>query len=385
MKRIIFSVLVILLGLEIKADIAPDPIKAKGITIRQPTEIKMIYEKVVVDLTLDSSFVHCYFKLHNEGKARKIQIGYPNMSYYSNNDRRNFKFNQIKVYENGKKLDDINFFAPDSINLHNNDNNNKPWYLWDTYFDENETRVIVVSYSLPHGIVKNNLYYKFDYLLSTGAGWKGDIDTAEIIINLKNFDRDLILKTSPDNFTTTGDQIFWKLYDIEPTLRDDISISYEKEKGQYGERLKIAHLPVWILNDAIILSNDIRDVNVNNLENLNPNEIASINVIKASESAKMKFPNIDCSNGLILIYTKRFAIDKFFKTIHSRLPGKGNAVKFSSVSDFEDNYSLIINEKIIKKGVTLYEEIMKIDKNSILDISIKKLENNQKEIDIKLK
>lgn len=385
MKKIIISVLVILLSLDIKADIAPNPIQAKGITIRQATEIKMTYEKVVVDLTLDSSFVHCFFRLHNEGKAQKIQIGYPNMSYYSINDRCNFKFSQIKVYENGKKLDDINFFAPDSINFHNNDNNNKPWYLWDTYFDENETRVIVISYSLPHGVVKNNLYYKFDYLLSTGAGWKGDIDTAEIIINFKNFDKDLILKTSPDNYTTTSDQIVWKLYDIEPTLKDNISISYEKEKGQYGEQLKIAHLPVWILNDKIILSNDIRDVNGNKFENLNPNEIASINVIKASESGKMKFPNIDCSNGLILIYTKRFAIEKFFKTIHSRLPGKPNAIKFSSISDFENNYSLVINEKIIKKGSTLYEEIMKIDKNSILDISIKKLENNLKEIDIKLK
>ena len=169
MKKLIVSVLIILLGLNIKADIAPDPIRANGITVLQPTDIKLTYEKVTVDLTLDSSFVHCYFRLHNEGKARKIQIGYPNMSYYSNNDRRNFKSNPINVSENGKKIDNINFYIPDSINLRNNDNNNKPWYLWDTNFDENETRVIVVTYSLPQGIVKNDLYYKFEYLLSTGA------------------------------------------------------------------------------------------------------------------------------------------------------------------------------------------------------------------------
>jgi hypothetical protein len=384
MKRIIFSVFIVLLGLEIKADIAPDPIKAKGIAIYQPTEIKLTYEKVVVNLTLDSSFVHCYFKLHNEGKARKIQIGYPNMSYYSNNDQHNFRFNPINVFENGKKIDDINFFSPDSINLRNNDNNNKPWYLWDTYFDENETRLIVLSYSLPHGIVKNNLYYKFDYLLSTGAGWKGDIDSAEIIINLKNFDKDLILKTSPKNFTSTGNQIGWKLYAIEPTLKDDISICYEKEKGQYGERLKQTRFPVTLFDNNTILSNDIRDVNVPTLENLNLNEIASLSVLKASESVKMKFPNIDCSNGLILIYSKRFAINKLLKIIKSRSKAFVEELKSSTISDFEENYSLNINDKIIKK-VDMTGAIVKLDENSILDISIKKLGNNQTEIYLKLK
>jgi hypothetical protein len=283
LKKSIIAALVVLFSLNINADIAPNPIQAKGIAINIPTEIKLIYEKVIVDLTLDSSFVCCYFRLHNEGKARNIQIGYPNMSYYSNNDRRSFKSNPINVYENGKKTDDINFFSPDSINLRNNDNNNKPWYLWDTYFDDNETRVIVVSYSLPHGIVKNNLYYKFDYLLSTGAGWKGNIDTAEIIINLKSFDRGLILKTSPDNYTTPDNQIIWKLYDFEPSLKDNISIRYEMEKGQYEQRLKQlnqVHSSAIILDDKNVLSNDIR--NGNNLENINPNEIATIEIIQGS-------------------------------------------------------------------------------------------------------
>ena len=129
MIKLEISAFIILFSIEIQADIAPDPIKAKGISINVPSEIKMTYEKVVVDLTLDSSFVHCYFRLHNEGKAHKIQIGYPNMSYYSNNYQRRFRFNPINVYENGQKIDNIDFYAPDSINLRNNDNRNKPWYL----------------------------------------------------------------------------------------------------------------------------------------------------------------------------------------------------------------------------------------------------------------
>jgi len=382
MKKLIVSVLIILLGLNIKADIAPDPIRARGITVLQLTDIRLTYEKVTVDLTLDSSFVHCYFRLHNEGKARKIQIGYPNMSYYSNNDRRNFKSNPINVSENGKKIDNINFYIPDSINLRNNDNNNKPWYLWDTNFDENETRVIVVTYSLPQGIVKNDLYYKFEYLLSTGAGWKGVIDTAEIIVNLKNFDKDLILKTSPANFTSTGNQIVWKLHNIEPTSMDDITISYEKKKGQYGERLKLVRYPPVVLDNKTILSYDIRESN--RIENLNPNEIASISVLKPGDSIKIKFPHIDISNGLVLIYSKRFAINKLSEIIKLKFPDLADDLESNSVPYFEDNYSLVLNDKTIKK-INMTGEIMTIDKNSILDISLKKMGKNVKEIDIKLK
>jgi len=382
MKKLIVSVLIILQGLNIKADIAPDPIRAKGITVLQPTDIKLTYEKVTVDLTLDSSFVHCYFRLHNEGKARKIQIGYPNMSYYSNNNRRNFKSNPINVSENGKKIDNINFYIPDSINLRNNDNNNKPWYLWDTNFDENETRVIVVTYSLPQGIVKNNLYYKFEYLLSTGAGWKGVIDTAEIIVNLKNFDKDLILKTFPANFTSTGNQIVWKLHNIEPTSMDDITISYEKKKGQYGERLKLVRYPPVVFNNKTILSYDIRKRN--SIDNLKADEIASISVLKPADSAKIKLPHVDYSNGLVLIYSKRFAINKLSEMIKLKFPDLADDLKSNSVPYFEDNYSLVLNDKIIKK-INMTGAIMSIDKNSILDISLKKLGNNHKEIDIRLK
>lgn len=382
MKKIIISVLIILFGLNIKADIAPDPIRAKGITVLRPTDIRLIYEKITVDLTPDSSFVNCYFRLHNEGKARKVQIGYPNMGYYSYNNQRSFNLNTINVFEDGIKINGISTYVPDSVNISNNDNNNKPWYLWDTNFRANETKVIVVTYSLPHGIVKNDLYYKFDYLLSTGAGWKGKIDTAEIIVNLKNINRDLILKTSPANFTSTENQIIWKLHNIEPTTTDDISISYEKQKGQYDERLKKVRYLSIVLDNKTILSYDIRENN--GFENLNPNDIASITVLKPADSTKINFPDIDYSNGLILIYSKRFAVNKLSDIIEVKFPDLANDLKSKSVPYFEDNYSLVINDKVIKKN-NMTGQIMSIDKNSILEVSLKKLKNRQKQIDIKLK
>jgi hypothetical protein len=304
------------------------------------------------------------------------------MSYYSNNNRRNFNFNRINVFENGTKNDDINLYLPDSIDLPNNDNNKKPWYLWDTRFDENETRVIEVTYSLPHGEVKNDLYYRFDYLLSTGAGWKGEIDTAEIIVNFKNLDKDLILRTSPANFTSTGNQIVWKLYNIEPTSKDDITIRYEKKKGQYGERLKLVRYPAAVLDNKTILSYDIRESNC--IEYIKADEIASISILRPADSVKIQLPQIDYSKGLILFYSKRFAINKFSDIIKLKFPDLAEELKTNSVSYFEDYYSLVLNGKVIKQP-DMAGQLMSLDMNSILEIIMKKTGNNHKEIDLRLK
>jgi hypothetical protein len=361
------------------ADISPNPIQAKGIMISDSTAIKMTYEKVIVDLTLDSSFVHCYFRLHNEGKATKIQIGYPNMSTYTKDNLQN-RLNSLDVWENNKRIDVVDFFAPDSIKLNTDNNSDKPWYLWNSYFKENEIKIINISYRLPCGIAKKRLFCTFNYLLSTGANWKDKIDTAEIIVNLKNFDKDFILKISPKNYTKLNNQIKWNFYEIEPTRKNDIFIFYETMKGQYEKQLKNIPSPGFLYDNVTVLTNDMRDSN--SIDYVNPNEIASLEVIKSSDTLKKQFPNINTSNGLILIYSKRFAINKLSNMIYLRIPGSVDEIKYYSTSDFEDNYTMVLNDKSIKKS-DITGEIMKIDENSIIDISIKKSDNNKKEIIIK--
>jgi len=360
--------------MEIEADIAPNPIQAKGISVKYPTEIKMTYEKVTVYLTLDSSFVHCYFKLHNEGKAENIQIGYPYMNTTPYN-LSNSAFAPINVYQNGKKIDDINLLTTNSRSPKTDINS---WYLWDSYFKKNETMVIEVSYSLPHGIVKNDLYYKFDYLLSTGAGWKGNIDTAEIIVNLKNFDKNLIIKTTPENYTFFGDQIIWNLYNIEPSVKDDISIKYEKKAGQYTERLKNSSLPLMLLDEKNILSYDIR--HPNNVESLNPNDIAYIRVIKASEKVKLKLLDRDNSKDLVLIYSNKFIPERIIGILNSKMDGnKKEKIKLIPLSEFKGKYSLNINGENIKKE-NILNYILNIDEYKISQVLIKNSSQNKHQI-----
>lgn len=368
MKKLFLSILIIFCALKIRADIAPNPIQANGIAAVKPTEVKMVSEKVIVDLTIDSSHVYCYFKLHNEGKAEKMQIGFP----YMNTTPFSSRFAPINVYQNGKKINDIDFFKSNSGNIKIS---SKSWYLWDAHFDENETMIIEVSYSLPKGVVKNNLYYKFDYLLNTGSGWKDKIDTAEIIINLKDINKELILKTIPENFIFSGNQLIWKFYNFEPTIKDDISIQYETEPGQHTKIVKRNPQALIILNEKTILRNP------GGLDSLNLNDIVDIRIIKDSVEAKLKFPDFDNSGGLVLIYSDKFIPERLIGILNSKLKGK-QKIKDIPLSEFKNNYALDINGQMIKQE-NIPKQMLNIDELKIGQVLFKASKRNKYQLSIK--
>ena len=95
------------------ADIAPNPIKAKSISSKNQTSIRMESEKVVIDLYNDSSVVKCLFNMKNLGEYEKLQIGFPEMSFhYYQQKSKVDEASMFQVKENGKA---INFDFSDSL------------------------------------------------------------------------------------------------------------------------------------------------------------------------------------------------------------------------------------------------------------------------------
>lgn len=56
-KNVLTTVAILFIFYSLKADIIPNPIRARGIMPFEVTDVKMIYEKVIVDLYKDSSHV----------------------------------------------------------------------------------------------------------------------------------------------------------------------------------------------------------------------------------------------------------------------------------------------------------------------------------------
>lgn len=336
MERFKFTIVILtIIGLQTNlfADIAPNPIKAKSIGTKDQTSIRMESEKVIIDLYNDSSVVKCLFNMKNLGEHEKLQIGFPEMSfhYYRQKSKEDVA-NRFQVKENGKV---VNFDFSDSLRY--NDEYRKKiesyqikeeWYLWESEFKQGESKTIEVQYSLPYGMLYKTNKRFFTYLLSTGANWKGTIGKAEIIVNLKDIKADSLISKHPNNGVITNDQLTWTFSDFEPTTKDDIKINYNSSKIQYTGKKLVP--PVFIVDENLDSEFD--------LELIEPNDIASMEVIKSPEEIK-KYTNQN--NGVIKIYTKDFVLTELKRLLKAKSKEK---IVLPDYDQLKEDYCLFINE-----------------------------------------
>lgn len=346
MTRLI-SLLILLAPLaKVAGDIIPNPIKAKGIVPAGNLQITLKWERVVVDLYKDSSVVECHFFLKNEGKSQKINIGFPEMNFYHFNFGKTQKKlpGNFTVHEDDKRVNNIELYSPDiqnqifdsslqaNLNLTKQENySEKPWFLWDSKFEEFTNKLITVKYSLPHGALKNGCRY-FTYLLSTGFGWKGNIDSAEIIVNLMDIDSDLILQTMPANYSQDKNQLKWSFTNFEPTPEHDIKITYEPNKGYYESYVAKHPSPIWVIDGNKVIGT---------AGFIEPGDLLSIRIIKdQAEKAKYTTGNED----VVVVINKSYAIKKFIDEIIS-VNLKSHTVQNLPPCQFITNYDLKIDEE----------------------------------------
>jgi hypothetical protein len=375
MKFTLFALTITIICIsDVFADIAPNPIKAKGILPGGNTNIRMVSERVIVDLYKDSSVVECHFLMKNEGKKQLINIGFPEMNFHhfkttntSDSESRFF------VHENKKEVQLIDFYTPyPGLSKKKEIYEKQPWYLWDSEFYEGETKIIKVRYSLPFGVIRNCCRY-FTYLLNTGSGWKGSIDTAVIIINLKDITADLILEAKPENYKIEENQIIWKFYNLEPTTNDDIKINYEPSKG-YNAKMKLQKPePTYVLNEQILPDYRFSD-------SIPTDEILTIKVLKSLEETEKYSSGED---GVVLIYTKGYAIDKLNKLLISKSSDK-HSLAYESSSDFLEKYELVIDQTTYEDKELLLK-ILELKEDEIKNVKIKKEPMRKIYIQIKLK
>lgn len=315
MKTTIILILIHLCILSTYADIRPNPIKAKGIVSGVNTSISMDSEQVVVDLYKDSAIVECHFYMKNDSNAQQLTIGFPEMNFHYFRQNDGAEINNFSVYENGEKIKLISLHQPETASTNeqvlfsgiiNQKSEDQPWFIWNSSFDKDELKTIVVRYSLPYGAMKNGSRY-FTYLLNTGSGWKGNIGKADIVVNLKDIQPDLILKAVPENYKITGNQLSWSFSNFEPTTTDDIKIYYEPSKGYYKPKSK-ENTPVVVVNNKVI-----PDINLFELEPMGVERLAELIHVKVEEIESLQvlkdketMEKYNTENGVLIIYTKDY-------------------------------------------------------------------------------
>lgn len=359
---------IIFIHANLLADIAPNPIKAKSISPKEQTSIRMESEQVIIDLYNDSSVVKCLFNMKNLGAHERLQIGFPEMSfYYYQQNSKVDETNRFQVTENGKA---ISFDFSDSLK-HNEIDRKKAgsypmkeaWYLWESEFQPGETKTIEVQYSLPFGMLYKTNERFFTYLLSTGANWKGTIGKAEIMVNLKDIEMDSIEFQKPDNCIKKNKQLIWTFTDIEPTANEDIKVQYHSNKILYKGSKTIP--PVCIVDGILVEWLD--------LEKINPNDIASVEVFKNDEDMKYTMQH----NGVIKIYTKNFVLTELNKIVNAKAKEKVTLPEFDKL---KEAYCLFING-----AEADFTKVTSLENKAIAKVEIVKSKDKKSKIMVDLK
>jgi hypothetical protein len=165
---------------------------------------------VKVKITPEYADVDCTFVLHNTGKATRVLIGFPEsgggdivvpkMGFEYFRSYVDGKRVQVRVKEQRREVDSAGYFR---------------WYLKRVRFGTGQTRVIRNVYRAPLGAVSTGHNF-FDYILTTGASWKGKIVRSDIIVELSGLDHVVDLEIRPEGYHRVGNRIAWRFENYEP-------------------------------------------------------------------------------------------------------------------------------------------------------------------------
>lgn len=227
-----------------RADMAPPPAPGLG-GLRplqyQPTEVQMVYERVEMTLNSlptednyrieDKVDVTAWFVLRNTGsKDEEMRAAFPLDSLTFCNDQyrnapRSFGTSWSFVVPESFKV------ASDGLELQTQITEIEgidcvSWATFDIKFPVNKDVLVKVDYSMQTQGTGHDLI--LEYILETGAGWKGPIKQAYIVFRFPY----LATRGNVDATRTTPgyqflyNEIFWSYQNLEPTPDDNIIVSF---------------------------------------------------------------------------------------------------------------------------------------------------------------
>ncbi len=207
MKKLALVLIVLLFVLAIfsstnygstKADEGAIEETASNIIPVNSSQIELEKEDLKITLTDNwTAYVDAVFIMKNTGEKVNQKMGFPS-------EQPAEIPSSFKVFVNGKEL-------PLS-NVEEKVSGSNVWEISTIPFNKGEEKTIRVTYVVEH------LYgYSFNYILKTGATWKGSIGSLDITITLPGkATPPFLLKALPSGYTVKGNDIIYHLKNYEP-------------------------------------------------------------------------------------------------------------------------------------------------------------------------
>jgi hypothetical protein len=219
-------------------DIAPDPVPREGESLapRKPTEVEMSAEVVTITLAAEEARVTAVFTMKNLGKAAEtFDVGFPTAvrpeDYdFADDDKIDVKkwgdatLRDFKASVDGKPVRAEPRYASDVKDL-----GIRGWLCWSMTFEPDRPRTVEVSYALAtaddnyteHSPLRNR---QATYILKSGAGWKGPIGSAKVILKFDGITPEHMSKAAPAPTSKAKDAWTWEWKAWEPDT--DVLLQY---------------------------------------------------------------------------------------------------------------------------------------------------------------
>ncbi|GEM_PF-4733352 len=192
-------------------------------------DIRMLKERVVIDIRRDSFCTHCTFWFCNHGKTQYVHFGFPN--YVSEFEEGTGKLRNFSTCIKGEQIqtDTVvqkthSYDAAESVN----------WFSWHYQVPANDTLIIENSYTGDLGLSPTSAIVR--YIIGTGSTWEGTIADGTVIFNITN--------VASSNFIIKGQ---YGQTEIKPDIyQDSIVFRFHDYKPKWGESVGIEIAPFWL-------------------------------------------------------------------------------------------------------------------------------------------
>lgn len=118
------------------------------------------------------------------------------------------------------------------------------WAAFDVVFPLKKDVILQVEYDME--ATWGDEFTDVVYILETGAGWYGKIQSADLIVRLPYEATKETVRYANPNYTFSGNEIHWRMKNFEPTRKDNLSISIYSTttwKDLLALRAKVAENP----------------------------------------------------------------------------------------------------------------------------------------------
>ncbi len=176
--------------------------------------IRMVAQRVVVDMTSEKAEVNCLFRLRNEGPPTVVRMGLPE---WENDTQPDIPggFTHFQTRVDGRRvpthIERMKGTAP--VNWGH-------WHLMSVRFAPHQTRLVQVHYGMRRlGSDMNGIRW-FTYRMDTGVPWKGTIGGVDVRVRLRGVrTTEWLVESRPEGAVRRGKILRWHWTDLEPDVK----------------------------------------------------------------------------------------------------------------------------------------------------------------------